>query len=708
MSISYRVNIVDAQVILIANPLSTSSEAIVLGTKQVLLSQQHALTFQVSEIGMFLCRMDRFEDSRLRIIDDFSVQMSMDSSKPNMTSIHADIEPLILRLSLRDILLALQIASKATELSDQQQKEQDNKKSASAADERAKQLRQSGLKQRTASGKGPSTMANKTVMSKTARVSASQAKQDLEEQHGTAVQVQPKRREELSATIEGIRVVLIGDVHELPILDLGIKSFTATAEDWSSNLKAETAIDLYTNVYNFSKSAWEPLLEPWQVGFGIAREQQSGLLSIDVASKKIFDVTITTATIALASKSFAFLSKDEDVLGKPRGVDAPYRIRNYTGFDVVVQSKSTTTDDNMTARLEEGEEAPWSFEPWEKMRENLSTEGSSGSVSIHLEGSGFDAVKNVRLNREGEAIYSLKPKTDNILHRLLVEVTMGKDNVKYVTFRSPLVVDNLTQIPVELGVYDAQEGHLLKIEKIAPGESRPAPVGAVFLKSLLVRPDSGFGYAWSSESLWWRDLLKRPTRTMVCKGENGDPFYFQLNATFDRSNPLTKNYPYMRIKLSPPVILENLLPYDFKYRIYDKNTKKDWANFLRKGGLSPVHVVELSHLLLLSVDMQDTVFKPSDFAIINSGSSDDFKKEDRLLCKDADGLQLNLKLHYHKVPDGGGAFRVTVYSPYIILNKTGLDLQMRAKGFLQGARPAAGQSTLSNRSRSSTAADCRL
>ncbi|KXH52336.1 hypothetical protein CNYM01_02152 [Colletotrichum nymphaeae SA-01] len=698
MSIAYRVNIVDAQVILIANPLSASSEAIVLGTKQVLLSQQHALTFQVSEIGMFLCRMDRFEDSRLRLIDDFSVQMSMDSSKPNITSIHADIEPLILRLSLRDILLALQIASKATELSDQQQKDQKESKSASAADEKARKLRQAGLKQRTASGKGPSTIANKTIMSKTALVAASQAKQAHNDSNNTAVQTQPKRHEELSATIEGIRVVLIGDVHELPILDLGIKNFTATAEDWSSNLKAETAIDIYTNVYNFSKSAWEPLLEPWQVGFGIAREQQSGLLSIDVASKKIFDVTITTATIALASKSFAFLSKDEDVLGKPRGVDAPYRIRNYTGFDVVVQSKSMTTDDNMTARLEDGQEVPWSFEPWEKMRENLSTESSTGSVGIHLEGSGFDPVKNVRLNREGEAIYGLKPKTDNILHRLLVEVTLGKDNVKYVTLRSPLVVDNLTQIPVELGVYDAQEGHLLKIEKIAPGESRPAPVGAVFLKSLLVRPDSGFGYAWSSETLWWRDLLKRPTRTMVCKGENGDPFYFQLNATFDRSNPLTKNYPYMRIKLSPPVILENLLPYDFKYRIYDKNTKKDWANFLRKGGLSPVHVVELSHLLLLSVDMQDTVFKPSDFAIINSGASDDFKKEDRLLCKDEEGLQLNLKLHYHKIPDSGGAFRVTVYSPYIILNKTGLDLQIRAKGFLQGARPAAGQSTLSSRS----------
>lgn len=97
-------------------------------------------------------------------------------------------------------------------------------------------------------------------------------------------------------------------------------------------------------------------------------------------------------------------------------------------------------------------------------------------------------------------------------------------------------------------------------------------------------------------------------------------------------------YPYMRIRLSAPVELENLLPYDFKYRIYDKNTKKDWTNFLRKGGLSPVHVVELSHLLLMSIDMQDTPFKPSEFAIINSNNQEDFRKESILVCKDAEGL----------------------------------------------------------------------
>ncbi|KAK6083317.1 hypothetical protein SCUP515_02059 [Seiridium cupressi] len=696
MNIAFRVNIVDAQVILIANPLSSSSEAIVLGTKQVLLSQQHALTFQVSKVGMFLCRMDKFEDTRLRILDDFSIQLSMDSSQPNLTNIHVDVEPLILRLSLRDILLVLQIVSKASELSGNQPEYIE----ASASDKKVQHLRNDGLKERTASGRGQSTIANRSKRPKTVGTKTTRTRKTSQPQKPAHdINKGPKRHEELTATVDGVRVVLIGDVHELPIVDLSIKSFSASAADWTSNLKAETAMDMYINVYNFAKSAWEPLLEPWQVGVGVARAQETGMMSIDMQSRKTFDLTVTTGTIALASKSFDFLTENEDVLGKPRGAESPYKIRNYTGFEVLVQARNQSNTENISVKLEDGQEAPWSFEHWEKMRENITSENSAANnVNVQIEGSGFDTVKNIRINRQGEYLYSLRPKTDNTLHRLLVEVQLGDDNIKYVTLRSPLVVENDTQIPVELGVYDAQEGHLLKIEKIPPGESRPAPVAACFVKSLLVRPDSGFGYAWSSEHLWWKDLIKRPTRTLVCKGEGNDPFYFQMNTSFDKGHFLNGKYPYMKIKLSPPIILENLLPYDFKYRIYDKHTKKDWTNFLRNGGVSPVHVVELSHLLLMSVDMQDTVFKPSEFAIINPGQQDDFRKEHKLICKDEEGLQLQLRLHYFKVPNGGGAFKVTVYSPYVVLNKTGLDVHIRGKQFLQQAKRAAGQSTLMDNS----------
>ncbi|KAH8596858.1 putative vacuolar protein sorting-associated protein 13 [Bisporella sp. PMI_857] len=687
MNVAFRVNIVDAQIILIANPLSSGSEAIVLETKQVLMSQQHSLTLQVSQMGMFLCRMDRFKDSRLKILDEFSLQMSMDSSKQDVTSLHIDIEPLVLRLSLRDILLATQIVQKASELSGN-----DDDNNVSAADEKAKQLKASdsgGLKRRTASGKGVSTMGKKTK-SKTItspRTATPAGKHFL------------KKREELTANLDGMRIVVIGDLHELPILNLSVENFNVSATDWSSRLSVGTEIDIFIDIYNFSKSAWEPLVEPWQLGVRAHRDFDPDCMSVELTSPKMLELTVTSATIALASKSADFLSQDEDVLSKPRGVEAPYKIRNFTGFELSVWADLPADDNNMSAKLEDGEEAPWRFEDWEKMRENLSPESTSGTVGIRLEGSGFDSISKISVNREGEMLYRLRPNKDSVTHRLLVEVKLGADNVKYITFRSPLLVENHTQIPVELAVYDSAEGHLLKIEKIAPGEARPAPVGAAYLKSLLVRPDQGFGYSWSTEFLWWRDLLKRPTRTLTCNGENDKqtpPFYFQMNANYDKTNPRTSDYPYMRIRLSAPVELENLLPYDFKYRIYDKNTKKDWTNFLRKGGLSPVHVVELSHLLLMSIDMQDTPFKPSDFAIINSNNQEDFRRESNLICKDQDGLILSLKLHYYKIPYSGGAFRVTVYSPYVILNKTGLELNVRAKSLLQQARTAAGQGMLAN------------
>ena len=689
MSISFRVNVEDAQVILIANPTISSSEAIVLGTKQVLLSQQHASTLQITKVGMFLCRMDKFETSRLRILDDFSVLLSMENrsqgKQASLTSIHIDIEPLVLRLSLRDILLALQIMNKASEMT--------NTNSGGMEDQepqKIKEVKASGdasTRRGSMSKRATSTVAKQTKKSGSRTVSGQKLPP---KPRGSIVM----KREEMNAEIQGIRVILIGDLHELPLIDWSVKKFNVDVRDWSGAMTGDTSFDTYINVYNFSKSVWEPLIEPWQLGFHVSKEQNPEHLAVELYSHKNMELTVTSATIALASKSAQFLSTEEDVLSKPRGADAPFRIRNYTGFDLNVWAASHEEDRGSAAKLSDGEEAPWRFEDATTMRENLSPEGSAGIVGVKMEGSGFDSIQKIAVNREGETLYNLKPRQEKIQHRLLVEVRLGADSVKYITFRSPLLVENNTQIPIELGVFSPEEGHLLKIEKINPGEGRPAPVGAAFKHSLVVRPDQGFGYSWSNERLFWKDLLKRTTRTITCCGESGDqspPFHFQMNANYDKNDPMTTVYPYMRIRLSAPIELQNLLPYDFKYRIYDKNTKKDWTNFLRKGGVSPVHVVELSHLLLLSVDLQDNVFRQSDFAVVNSNTQENFRRETTLPIKDNQGVQLNLKLHYFNVPDSGGAFKVSVYSPYIVLNKTGLDINIQSKSMFSAARSAAGQ-----------------
>lgn len=696
MEMSFRVNVVEAQAVLIANPAMTNSEAIVLGTKQVLISKQHATTLQVDRVGMFLCRMDQWETTKLRILDDFSIQTSLDmrsqGPQSSLTSIQVDIDPLVLRVSLRDIMLAMQIFNKASAMNNN-------------GDEKLQGQEPKKIKSGTKSTNAKSTVAstkNKQT-AKTVSTQRSSAGKEVATAQGSAV----VKKEEMRVSMQGIRVVIIGDKHELPMLDWSVKKFDIEVRDWSGAMVADTSIDTFFNIYNFSKSAWEPLIEPWQLGFHMSKEQNPDKLAVELYSRKSLDLTVTAATIALASKSADFLSSDEDVLSKPRGTDAPYRIRNYTGFDMNVWAVSENTDGGSAAKLADGEEAPWRFEDPTTTRETLAPEGATGIVGIKLEGSGFDSINRIPVNREGEYIYNLQPRKDRILHRICCEVSLGQDNVKYITFRSPLVVENNTQIPVEIGVFSPEDGNLLKIEKVAPGDARPAPVGAAFMHSLIIRPDQGFGYTWSNERLFWKDMLKRPTRIITCKGESENdspPFYFQLHAAYDKKDPLTQVYPCMRYKLHAPVEVVNLLPYDFKYRIYDDNTKKDWTNFLRKGGVSPVHVVELSHLLLMSVDMQDTPFKPSKFSVINSSDKENFRREKTVEVKDNQDLSLRLKLHYYNIPDSGGAFKVAVYSPYVILNRTGLELDVRSKAFLGSAKAAAGAGVFANTQGDSTRA----
>ncbi|EWC44073.1 hypothetical protein DRE_07208 [Drechslerella stenobrocha 248] len=671
MTTSFRINIVDAQIILIAHPEISSSEAIVLGTKQVLLAQQNALTLEVSKVGMFLCRMDKFESTRLRILDDFGAKASMETRPvgdgQSVTSVSVNVEPLVLRVSLRDIMLAMQIVSRASELSgtralhdppDMPQPIQTGASGTSSSMKKTLGGRStSGSKMRTQhSGIAPTFVAP-----------------------GQSLTSMILNKEEMVVAIDGLRVILIGDAHELPLLDLSVKHFTARVGNWSSEMNGDTNIEIFVNIYNFSKSAWEPLIEPWQLGF-------------HASLTRFF---ITTQSIVLVSKAAQFLSQSDDVLTKPRGADAPYRIRNHSGYPIHVWADTeTSSGTSMAKRLEDGEESPWRFEEWEKMRENLNPEGGSGVVGVKLEDTPFESITKIPVNREGEEIYALRPRTNRVIHRLLCEVHLGTDSVKYITFRAPLLVENNTQIPIELGILDSTRAHVTRLYKIKPGDARPFPVEAAFYSSAVVRPDAGFGYSWSNGRIYWEDLRGAPTQMLTCMNEEeaAPPFYFHMHANYDKSDPLTRKYPHMQIRLSAPVEIENLLPYDFKYRVYDKNTKKDWTNFLRKGGLSPVHVVQLSHLLLMSVEMQDSAFGQSEFAIINSANSDDFKRESSLSLKDTNDLSLKLRLHYYPIPNAGGAFRVSVYSPFLLLNKTGLEIFIKAKSSMQQARPAAGQS----------------
>ena len=226
MTVSFRVNLVDAQVIMVANPTIPHSEAIVLGTKEVLISHQNVSTLQIQKVGMFLCRMDKFETSRLRILDDFTLEMSVDSRAQEkgsaLTSIEVHLEPLVLRLSLRDILMAIQIVNKASEMRAQ------NAQQIEGGDDEEDHPTPRATRARSAS------KTSMTVANRARRLSQSGGHNDQTATPRSSVVL---KREELSAKIDGVRVILIGDLHDLPLLDWSVKKFNVDVRDWSHHFE---------------------------------------------------------------------------------------------------------------------------------------------------------------------------------------------------------------------------------------------------------------------------------------------------------------------------------------------------------------------------------------------------------------------------------------------------------------------------------------
>ncbi|EPQ26496.1 uncharacterized protein PFL1_05818 [Pseudozyma flocculosa PF-1] len=714
-TLAFRVNVVDPTIILLAAPEKHDTEAIVLSIKQVLMSQQGILALKVDQFGMFMCRMNRPKDS-LRLLDNFDLAMSMDSrvnAAAQTTSIEIDVEPLVLRVSYRDIVMIQSVVNKAIELSAQNStsagRNANDGTAATSASIRSQQRRQGSM---VSSSKTIDSMNQTGARGAGARDTTTVASTRGGDGVGRFQDAELiMAKEKLKAEFAGLQLIMIGDAHSLPVLDLNIRKFSVDLDDWSGDMQGNTSVSLYINYYNLSRSHWEPLIDPWTLDFKLLRSLSPPSMSVTLSSRKRLELNVTTTLIETGLVTAAFMSEQgsQDLQQRNR---APFLVRNRTGYRISLWPEQEDRKSKPAAQhLDDGKDMPWRFDDWKSMRENVMDSGGN-MLSLAIEGMPWERLRHISVDREGEYLLSLRPKLDKVAHRVLCEVKLH-DNVKHITFRSSFNVENRTMVPIEMVILDADGNVTDQIRSIAPGDDCPVPIEAAYHCRVKLRPDPGFEYGWSDESLNWHDLVKKSTRVLTCRSADGHeaPFRFQSFAIFDRQDPLSRIYPRLTLRLRAPVEVENLLPYDIQYRIFDKNANHNWSSYLRKGGISPIHVAELSHLLLLSVDVQSSCFSPSEFSIIATDNPDDFPIEKTLTLADADNLKLHLRLHYFRHPQSGGAFKVQIYSPYIFVNQSGLPFALKTKSWLGGAKLVAGQdpgqaagSTSSSSTTSSSAA----
>lgn len=182
---------------------------------------------------MALLAMDKPNET-VRFLDEIDLTLSIDSRRmanQQMTDIELAVQPIIFRASYRDIMLITEIVNKAIALSSRPSPLPAAEESA-VTDEAGSSLAPSAA---TAGRRRSSRVSRGSIGTSPVRARSGARRSTV-----TRGQVaKPKiilSKEHLKATIEGFQLVLIGDLHELPLLHLHTKPFTATVNDWSGDV----------------------------------------------------------------------------------------------------------------------------------------------------------------------------------------------------------------------------------------------------------------------------------------------------------------------------------------------------------------------------------------------------------------------------------------------------------------------------------------
>lgn len=281
MELSYLLNVKNAEFVLLANPDRADSEAVVLSTDELMITQQARTSFVAKQMGMFLCRMDMRKKSTLRFIQPFDVNLSMNGNSKNeqgglLTDLVINIDPLVLRLSYRDAMLVTDIFSRAYELY------------SSILDNEAQK--------------------SSTDYTQTLLMLSNQ--NDIERYNEVAL-----AQESLRISFQGAQVVLIEEMHETPMVDMNLKPFNVEVANWSKNLSAAVEFQAYINYFNIKNSHWEPLLEPWNFKIELYRNplNKQEPLTIKLVSSSILNFNITHTFLESAVTTVKLLDRQRNV-----------------------------------------------------------------------------------------------------------------------------------------------------------------------------------------------------------------------------------------------------------------------------------------------------------------------------------------------------------------------------------------------------------
>ncbi|XP_071800647.1 intermembrane lipid transfer protein VPS13A-like isoform X2 [Asterias amurensis] len=268
-----------------------------------------------------------------------------------------------------------------------------------------------------------------------------------------------------------------------------------------------------------------------------------------------------------------------------------------------------------------------------------------------------------------------------------VDISHGRKSIKV---RSPVQIVN--NCPVTMQLYykslDLQalrgpaipgQGHeeYVSMGSVAPKETFDVPVVVTYNAGIYACP-ADQGYSISEKPIKWQELMSPTELTVRCmskqKGEL--PFHFKVIRKelqpASGLKPSSDDVPSYILDLFPPITIHNYLPYDVVYSM-----KENGLKFLLKGDKMPIYSTDLSEAQKMKMQVKNYLAANWEGKLLVSR---EMKAHESIAMetKDVEGDQKKyLTLWAHSTTDGG-TWDIFLYSPYWIVNKSELPVEIRA------------------------------
>lgn len=168
-----------------------------------------------------------------------------------------------------------------------------------------------------------------------------------------------------------------------------------------------------------------------------------------------------------------------------------------------------------------------------------------------------------------------------------------KDGSKHITVRSHVQIQNFTKKSVEIQYEKAGQLGVFR-EPLRPKEIRSVPVELAESTIFRFRPSNDV-YSWSNQQISVSTLQNElGTHLFKCPSVPSQSFFYLVKITGDKQGFDSEQY---TITLLSPLVIENLLCYEMKFKILDTSTTEEGKSSIygaASGGEESLHEVDFA------------------------------------------------------------------------------------------------------------------